>query len=74
MFAENKFYYKKSIMKLFNGILFILLVMLCQNVCFGMHRSEEQQQQNSPTNSDFVGLLGVTQNSHTLVGNISFSA
>ena len=44
--------------------------MLCQNVCFGMHRSNEQQ--NSPTNSDFVGLLGVTQESHTLVGSIFY--
>ena len=56
-------------MKLFQVILFFSLVILCQNICFAMHRNKTNMEQGSPSNGDYVATLGVTHQSHIVVSN-----
>ena len=54
-------------MKLFQVILFFVLVILCQNICFAMHRSKSKMEQKNPSNADFAATIGVTCQSHIKV-------
>ena len=56
-------------MKLFQVVLFLLMVILCQNVCFAMHRNKTDMEQGKPSNGDYVATIGVTHQSHIVVIN-----
>ena len=54
-------------MKLFQVVLFLLMVILCQNVCFAMHRNKTDMEQGKLSNGDYVATIGVTHQSHIVV-------
>ena len=56
-------------MKIHQVFLFLLMVVLCQNVCFAMHRNKSDVTQGNPSNGDYVAIIGVTRQSHM----VSFS-
>ena len=54
-------------MKLFQVVLFLLMAILCQNVCFAMHRNKTDMEQGKLSNGDYVATVGVTHQSHIVV-------
>ena len=54
-------------MKFYLVLLFFVMVVLCQNVCFAMHRNKSDMEHGNPSNGDYVAIIGVTQQSHKVI-------
>jgi len=54
-------------MKFYLVLLFFVMVVLCQNVCFAMHRNKSDMEHGNPSNGDYVAIIGVTQQSHKYI-------